>query len=76
MLGHSVGRLIVEIRDALPELPIEEKWAELDGFYVPTRYPSSIPDSIPADVYTDIAARRAVDVATAVVRMVARHLED
>jgi len=74
VLGHSVERLMTEIRDAVPGLAIENRWAELDGFYVPTRYPNSIPDSIPADVYTDIAARRAVDMAKAVVETVTRHL--
>lgn len=47
-----------------------KRWAILDGYYVPTRYPNSLPDSIPARVYTRDVAREAVGLAEEVVEFV------
>jgi HEPN domain-containing protein len=72
VLGHSVERLCAEAGRYDPSFTEQvRRWAILDGFYVPTRYPSSIPDSIPARVYTADAAREAVRLARAIVAHVA-----
>lgn len=70
VLGYSVERLMRRVEEVHPELRVDEVWAELDGYYVPTRYPNSLPDTIPADVYTGATARRAVALAEGVVTMV------
>jgi HEPN domain-containing protein len=75
VLGHSVERLCAEAGryDASFAQQLS-RWAILDGFYVPTRYPNSIPDSIPARVYTADAARQAVELAREIVTYVAERL--
>lgn len=40
------------------------RWAILDGYSVPTRYPNSLPESIPARVYAREAARLAEEIVT------------
>jgi len=37
-----------------------EKWAVLDSYYIPTRYPNGLPDDIPARVYNREAATSAL----------------
>jgi HEPN domain-containing protein len=37
---------------------------ELDGYYIPTRYPNGLPDGIPANVFTQDAAQDAVAMAS------------
>ena len=72
VLGHSVERLCAEAAHydaAFAERA--RRWAILDGFYVPTRYPNSIPDTIPARVYTADAAGEAVRLAREIVAYVA-----
>jgi HEPN domain-containing protein len=51
VLGHSVERLCAEAaeRDA-GFAETRERWATLDGYNEPTRYPNSLPGSIPAHV--------------------------
>ena len=76
VLGHSVERLCAEAAhydDSFAEHV--RRWAILDGFYVPTRYPNSIPDSIPARVYTADAAREAVRLAREIVAYVSKRFE-
>jgi HEPN domain-containing protein len=71
VLGHSVERLCREA--AHYDVCFDEhasRWAILDGYYVPTRYPNSLPGSIPAEVYTREAADEAVRLAGEVVEMV------
>ena len=76
VLGHSVERLCADAAhyDA-SSAEQARRWAILDGFYVPTRYPNSIPDSIPARVYTADAAREAVRLAREIVAYVAERFE-
>ena len=77
VLGRSVERLCA---DAAAFAPGFSKWARswsiLDGYYIPTRYPSSLPESIPADVYTAQAAESAVALAGEVVEAVSNLLAD
>lgn len=74
VLGHSVERLTRRVEEVRPGFPIQDEWPELDGYYVPTRYPNSLPDAIPADVYTRATAVRAVGLAESVVAAVRQAL--
>jgi HEPN domain-containing protein len=72
--GHSVerlGRRVVEQERKLQEAVAPA--AELDAYYVPTRYPNGLPDSIPARVFGQDAAVRALGLARAVVDAVSAH---
>jgi HEPN domain-containing protein len=71
VLGHSVeelGRRAAAIEPGLDE--VREPAAELDAYYLPTRYPNSLPASIPVRVFGRIAAGRALDTARDVVAAV------
>ncbi len=71
VLGHSIERLCHQAAQWEPRFgELVKRWAILDGFYVPTRYPNSLPDSIPARVYTEDAAREAVRLASEIVTFV------
>ena len=75
VLGHSVERLSREATEWEPS--IEEaapRWAVLDSYYVPTRYPNSVPGNIPARVYTAEAAQSALALASEVVAWVQRYV--
>jgi HEPN domain-containing protein len=76
VMGRSVQRLGAEaaamdttFRDAA------RRWAALDGYYIPTRYPNGLPDSIPALVFTREAAAAAVALAREAVETVAERLD-
>jgi HEPN domain-containing protein len=75
VLGYSVERLC---RDAVrwePRLNQHvTRWAVLDSYYVPTRYPNRLPDSIPARVYTRDVARQAVRMAEEIATFVQKCL--
>ncbi len=76
VLGHSVERLCERAAGydrSFSEM--KSRWAILDGYYVPTRYPNSLPDSIPARVYTHEAAEEAVSLAAEVVSFVEERLK-
>jgi HEPN domain-containing protein len=71
VLGHSIERLCSFASQFEKEFSERVKrWAILDGYYVPTRYPNSLPDSIPAKVYTEEAAKEAVKLAKEIVDFV------
>jgi len=71
VIGHSIERLCHFASKFDAEfLEKVKKWAILDGYYVPTRYPNSLPDSIPARVYTRDAAVEAVRLAEEIVDFV------
>ena len=53
---------------------MREAVAPLDGYYIPTRYPSGLPDSIPAHVYTRKAAEETLRMADQVLEVVRRKL--
>lgn len=71
VIGHSIERLC-NFASKLDVQFLErvKKWAILDGYYVPTRYPNSVPDSIPARVYTADAGSEAVRLAEEIVDFV------
>ena len=71
VLGHSVQRLCAAASAFEPAFQIRARsWSLLDGYYIPTRYPSGLPDGIPADVYTEQAAQDAVAFASEAVAFV------
>lgn len=77
VLGHSVERLCRAAAAGAPELDEHvRRWAILDSYYIPTRYPNGLPDGIPAHVYTSDAARDAVRLADEVVAFVSDRIAD
>jgi len=76
VIGHSIERLCNLASKFDPEFSEKVKrWAILDGYYVPTRYPNSLPDSIPAKVYTKDAAMEAARMAEEIVELVKENFE-
>lgn len=78
VLGHSVEELATQAADYDGAFGGEaaRAWSELDGHYLPTRYPNSLPGSIPAKVYSVSAATRAVELAGQVVETVQTRLAE
>ena len=75
MLGHSVERLCAQAAERDADFTeMRGRWAILDGYYVPTRYPNSLPGGIPAHVYTREPADEAVVLAEEVVRFVGERI--
>lgn len=75
VIGHSIERLChscSKYDESFVEMA--KKWAILDSYYVPTRYPNSIPDSIPARIYTRDYAIEAVKLAEEIVDFVAKRM--
>jgi len=71
VLGHSIERLCSEAAEFEREFKKRaKKWAILDAYYVPTRYPNSLPDGIPAHVFTGEAAASAVALAEEIVSFI------
>jgi HEPN domain-containing protein len=71
VLGHSVEEL--GRRAASSDISLEEvrqRAAELDAYYVPTRYPNGLPASIPARVFGRESAVRALGLAREVVEAI------
>lgn len=71
VLGHSVERLCHDAAQHDAGFATHaQRWAILDSYYVPTRYPNSLPGSIPAKVYTREAAEEAAQLASEIVAFV------
>jgi len=77
VLGHSIGRLCEAAGSSEP-LFLEKgrRWAILDSYYIPTRYPNGLAENIPARVYTKEAAEQAVAMAREIVEFVEHLLQD
>ena len=76
VLGHSVERLWTMAGQLKPDLKESVKrWAILDTYYIPTRYPNGLPDSIPAKVYTEETAKAAAALAEEIVSSIRSELE-
>lgn len=57
VIGNSVGRLCDTAKRFNPLFQEKaKKWAILDSYHIPTRYPNGLPDDIPARVYNKDAA--------------------
>ena len=75
VIGHSIERLShFAARFDAEFLEKVKRWAILDSYYVPTRYPNSLPDSIPARVYNEDAAREGVRLAEEIVETVKKKI--
>lgn len=73
VVGHSVDALCHRAATLDPAFAAgRSRWAILDAYYVPTRYPNGLPDSIAARVYNrKAAAEEAAALAAEVVATVA-----
>ena len=77
VLGHSVERLSAAAAEYDQRFEDRSRqWSILDGYYIPTRYPSGLPDGIPSDVFSSEAAQNALDLADEAVNWTASLLED
>src|SRR2546427_1572388 len=75
VLGHSVERLCAAASRWKPDLTESVKrWAVLDLYYIPTRYPNGLPDSIPAKVFTEEVAKTAAALADEIVASIRSEL--
>jgi HEPN domain-containing protein len=77
VLGHSVAELCRRCGE------YEKSFADLAGlaskldrFYIPTRYPNALPGGVPAEVYDEEDATGAIALASKVLAMVSKSLED
>ncbi|MCS7040396.1 MAG: HEPN domain-containing protein [Anaerolineae bacterium] len=76
VVGHSVRQLCLRAAGYDPGFePRLNRWAILDSFYIPTRYPNGLPDDIPAHVYNRETAADALQLADEVVEAVGARLE-
>lgn len=76
VVGHSVRQLALRAAGYDPGFgPSLDRWAILDSYYIPTRYPNGLPDDIPAHVYNRETAADALRLADEVVQAVGIRLE-
>ena len=69
VLGHSVVGLLGRLVDTDPSLEsLRDGAAELDLFYVPTRYPNGLAEGSPHRAFTAAQAERALAAAGAILR--------
>ena len=62
--GHSAAGLLAKGAAEHPELgSLRDGAAELDLYYIPTRYPNGLPEGTPRDAFTRAQAERAIDTA-------------
>ena len=61
VIGHSVAGLLARLLPGHPALhTLREPAAELDLYYLPTRYPNGLPEGVPHEVFTRSQAERAL----------------
>jgi HEPN domain-containing protein len=73
VLGHSVVGLLARLVNEHPGLePLRDLAAELDLYYIPTRYPNGLVEGTPYQVFTRAQAERALSGAETVVAAVER----
>jgi HEPN domain-containing protein len=75
--GHSVQRLIDDLASASAEThlamaDLAQAAAEIDRFYIPTRYPNGLPDLTPEKAFFESDAVRAIELTERFVERVAR----
>lgn len=76
VVGHSIERLCHACSKYDESFADKsKKWAILDSYYVPTRYPNSIPDSIPTRIYSRDYAIEAVKMAEEIVEFVKKRIQ-
>jgi HEPN domain-containing protein len=69
---HSVRRLLAECERLDPKFAEVRRAAELDRYYVSTRYPNGLPDDVPHDHFTAEAAQQCQSLASSVIAFVER----
>ena len=68
VIGHSVVGLLARLEDRHAQLAsLNDFAADLDLFYVPTRYPNGFGDGVPHRAFTRTQAARAIQSAEAIV---------
>jgi HEPN domain-containing protein len=71
VVGHSVRQLCKRAGEYDERLQSYlDRWAILDSYYIPTRYPNGLPDDIPARVYNREAAQGALSLVEEVVSQI------
>jgi HEPN domain-containing protein len=66
VIGHSLVALLVPLTRRHPALgKLGDAAAELDLFYIPTRYPNGLVEGTPHSVFTRSQAERALEAAVA-----------
>lgn len=59
--GHSVLRMLKDLpKEFMPETVLFKKAADLDKFYIPTRYPNGFDYGAPMDYYASEDAEKAI----------------
>lgn len=68
-LGHNLNLLLqaVGTHTTVPE-PLQVACAQLNRYYIPTRYPNAFDRGAPADQFFEADARQALDYAQEVIR--------
>ena len=69
---HSLRRLVVECERVNPGFSGLRKAADLDRYYIATRYPNGLPDDVPHEYYTAEAAQECLSLASSVIEFVER----
>ena len=69
---HSVRLLLTECERVDPGFAELRFAAELDQFYVPTRYSDGLPGDVPHNYYTEEAAQKCLSLASSVIAFVTR----
>jgi len=69
---HSVRRLLRACAELRPEFGEVAGAAELDKYYIPTRYPNGLPDDVPHEYYTREVAEQCQSLARSVIEFVER----
>ncbi len=69
--GHVIARLLKELSGTIsvPEELIEKAHV-LDGFYIPSRYPSSHPEGAPFEHYGRLQSKDAIQYAGEIIELV------
>jgi HEPN domain-containing protein len=76
VLGHSVVGLLGRLEGTRPAFAaLKDLAAELDLFYVPTRYPNGLLEGVPHEVFTRAQAERALRAAETILAAARRELE-
>lgn len=74
VLGHSILQLGKKASEYDPKFQSDlERWALLDTYYIPTRYPNGLPDDIPARVYNREIAESALRLAEEALEKIATY---
>lgn len=75
VIGHSAAGLLARMIPEHPKLAtLREHAAELDLYYIPTRYPNGLVEGTPHQAFTRAQALRALESAEAALAAVGREL--